>query len=384
MRPSRSRRRAPNLLRFRADRPFCALQFAPAASFAGDAAPAADVPTPAPAHPPKVDDKKAVPAGKSELLKRLAAAPKPAAVAAAGAVRLVRFEASAFPYDGEIPDQGKPFLDVTSGERHGHTSPRGGVLWADRTYTDKRTLLFVPKTFDPAKPAVIIVYFHGNLATLERDVRLRQRVPQQVAESGLNAVLVAPQLAINALDSSAGHFWEKGFFARFLDEAAVHLSEMSGVGTDTFRTLPVVIVAYSGGYLPAIYSAERGGASERLRGVVLLDALFGEADRYGDWIGGNRAKTFFFSAYSRASGEPNARLRSIFDVNGANYVKGLPAKLNAGTIGFLPTGEGVNHNDFATHAWTGYPLKAVLARIAEFHTAPEAAAPPLAFKTAPR
>ena len=43
---------------------------------------------------------------------------------------------------------------------------------------------------------MIVVFFHGNGATLERDVRDRQLVPQQISDSGVNAVLLAPQLAV--------------------------------------------------------------------------------------------------------------------------------------------------------------------------------------------
>ena len=70
----------------------------------------------------------------------------------------------------------------------------------------------------------MVVFFHGNEATLERDVRNRQAVPRQITESGLNAVLVAPQFAVNALDSSAGRFWEPGVFAQFLREAGERLT----------------------------------------------------------------------------------------------------------------------------------------------------------------
>ena len=51
-----------------------------------------------------------------------------------------------------------------------------------------------PRHFDARKPGVIVVFFHGNGATLERDVRDRQLVPQQISDSGVNAVLLAPQI----------------------------------------------------------------------------------------------------------------------------------------------------------------------------------------------
>ena len=81
--------------------------------------------------------------------------------------------------------------------------------------------MHVPETFDASKPGVIVVFFHGNGATLERDVRDRQLVPQQISDSGVNAVLLAPQLAVDAADSSAGKFWQPGGFKRFVDESAI-------------------------------------------------------------------------------------------------------------------------------------------------------------------
>ena len=121
---------------------------------------------------------------------------------------LVAFDNSPFPYSGQPPGQDKPFYDVEKDGRRGHTSPRGGIYWEDTTYSDRRVLLHIPRGFNAALPAVMIVYLHGNLANLAGVVHRIQQVPRQVAESGLNAVLVAPQLAVNALDSSAGRFYD--------------------------------------------------------------------------------------------------------------------------------------------------------------------------------
>src|SRR6185312_9416381 len=48
----------------------------------------------------------------------------------------------------------------------------------------------------------------------------------QLGHSGLNAVLVAPQLAVDAPDSSAGRFWSPGGFAAFLSEAQTKLGDL--------------------------------------------------------------------------------------------------------------------------------------------------------------
>lgn len=278
--------------------------------------------------------------------------------------RLVRFEITPFPYRGEIPGQNKPFLDVVVGDRRGHTSPRGSVYWEDVTYSDKRVLLHIPRGFDPARPALIVVFLHGNLARLDRDVRGRQQVARQVSESGLNAVLVAPQFAFDALDSSAGRFWEPGLFGRFLQEAAERLAQLAGdAGTrDVFGNARVVIAAYSGGYNPAAFALQVGGANGRIHGVILLDALYGETERFADWLA-RRRPAFFFSAASRSTQGENAALQRMLAERNVSYGSELPASLAAGSVSFLSVGPEVVHNDFMTRAWVAHPLKAVLRRI---------------------
>ncbi len=52
---------------------------------------------------------------------------------------------------------------------------RGHVYWENETYTDPRVLLHIPKGFDIRKPAVMVVFFHGHGAKIDRDVRDRQQ-----------------------------------------------------------------------------------------------------------------------------------------------------------------------------------------------------------------
>jgi hypothetical protein len=241
-------------------------------------------------------------------------------------------------------------------------------------------LLAFPRAFDPGKPVLLVVYFHGNQAKLERDVYLRQQVPRQVVQSGRNTVLIAPQFAVDALDSSAGRFWEPGMFRAFLDEAAVRLAELWGdrKTQNIFANAPVVLVAYSGGYMPAAYSLMYGDADDRVQGVVLLDALFGETDKFMGWIA-RKPDSFFVSAYASATeGENQSMQRMLRDAN-ARYDTKLPRTIAPGTIAFLSTPprpvsakadqkerakEAVDqHNDFVTKAWVDDPLRLILARV---------------------
>jgi hypothetical protein len=311
-------------------------------------------------------------AGTLVLLQGAALAPLGAEPLPHAKTALVEFENSAFPYSGEIPEKGLQFLDVVDGDRLGHTSPRGGIYWGE-TYSDRRVLLSIPKGFDPKKPVLIVLYFHGNLAKLARDVRDRQQVPRQVAESGLNAVLVAPQLAVDALDSSAGRFWEPGFFARFLDEAAARLAKLYGVESTraVFAYASVVMVAYSGGYLPAVWSVHAGGAKERVRGMILLDALFAESDKVAAWLTA-RPPAFFVSAYTKSAREENNALQKMLLDQKVKFQQSLPPRLTEGSIAFVSNGDEVVHNDFVTKAWISDPVKTLLARVPGFSRAAQA------------
>ena len=219
--------------------------------------------------------------------------------------------------------------------------------------------------YDPQRASLLVLFLHGQGATLERDVIARQGVPRQLAESGQNVALVAPQLAVDAADSSAGNFWRPGHFAAYIDEAAERLMRLYGdrrVGSH-FNQAPVVIVAYSGGYLSAAYALERGGADHRIKGVILMDALYGDEDKFASWVAARRRQAFLLSAYTESTKDENATLENLLDKRRVPYTKGLPSELNPGTIAFAQCGNLDMHGDFVTRAWRPDPLKHALAMI---------------------
>ena len=286
---------------------------------------------------------------------------------AAAKTALVPFENSPFPYRGEVPEKNRPFIDTVLDERRGHASPRGGVYWEDLTYSDRRTLLYIPKGFDPRRPAVIVVFFHGNEAKLVRDVRNRQQVPRQIAQSGLNAVLVAPQFAVDALDSSAGRFWERGVFAKYLTESSERLAKLYGNErvSAVFERAPVVVVAYSGGYHPLAFILKSGSVDQRMRGVILLDAPFGDQDKFADWLA-RRPQAFFLSVFGKAARDDNAELQKLLTDRGLGFQTEIPASLAPNSVTFIDAPDDIKHVDFVTDGWGLDPLKTLLRRINGF------------------
>ena len=99
-----------------------------------------------------------------------------------------------------------------------------------------------------------------------------------------------------------------------------------------------------------------------MRGVVLLDALYGERDKFVNWAEGPGRNAFFLSAYSTSSREGNDAVRAALDAAGVRTVSGLPQELSPGVVAFVDAGS-VDHNDFVTSAWGGAPLRDIFSRI---------------------
>jgi hypothetical protein len=279
---------------------------------------------------------------------------------------IIPFESAPFPYSGNVASSDQPFLNVEDKGRLGHRTFFGHTYWQDETYSDDRVLLHIPKGFDIRRPSVMIVYFHGHGATLRRDVLYRQRLPAQITASGVNAVLVAPQFASDASDSSAGKFWQPGAFAKFVGEAAQKLAKLHGDqrSVRTFASMPIIMVAYSGGYLPAAWCASKGGLMKRVRGVVLLDALYGELGKFASWISNDRS-AFFVSTYLGSTEGKNAEMERVLADNQIDYATWLEPRLVPGTVNIFPGGQNLTHRDLVTHAWVDYPVADLLRRISD-------------------
>ena len=126
-----------------------------------------------------------------------------------------------------------------------------------------------------------------------------------------------------------------------------------------------MIVAYSGGYVPTAFALAVGGAGNRVKGVVLLDAAFGQTDTFVDWVVHNRRHAFFFSAYTESSAAGNAAIKAGLANKDVDYAERLPRTLVPGSVSFLSV-DGADHEDFVTLAWVNQPLSWLLARIPGF------------------
>ena len=267
--------------------------------------------------------------------------------------KLVEFENAPFPFDSGA-------------------APRGRLRGDLSRYSDPRVLLHIPKGFNVKKPGAIVIFYHGHRANLTRDVLDRQRVADQISLSHANAVLVAPQFAVNASDSNVGNFWNPDLFKWFLQDVSSELSFLHGDGVagiglrDDYEKLDIIAVGYSGGYAPVAWSIYHARSMPRLRGVVLLDSLYGEMDKFEQWILGDRKRRFFVSGYLGSTRNRNLQLQRFLSDKRIPYNMALEDRILPGSITFIPGTHGERHNDYVTRAWVPNPLSDVLDRLAEY------------------
>lgn len=269
------------------------------------------------------------------------------------------FRHSPFPL---IDSQAKTFFDVHEEYRRGRNSPRGGLLWEATTYSDNRVLLAMPTDFNGRRHPTLIVYLHGNQAILDRDVWERQQVPAQITSADINAFLVAPQFAVDALDSSPGNFAEKNYFTKFVKETATQASAWQNDEHLEYQLkhAPIIIVAYSGGYFAAAHILEKGGVSNRVKGVILLDALYGQEAVFAKWLRFNHRKSFFLSAYTEPARASNELLQNMLRDKRIKFEMDMPELLPKNSITFMQLDETTVHKDLLTQAWSNEPLADLL------------------------
>src|SRR5690606_30767193 len=83
----------------------------------------------------------------------------------------------------------------------------------------------------------------------------------------------------------------------------------------------------------------------RLRGVVLLDALYGELDTFAHWITSKKS-AFFVSSYTRSTAARNLKLQKFLAERHIPFTTRLEPRLEPGSIAFLPAPEDADHRDF--------------------------------------
>jgi hypothetical protein len=160
--------------------------------------------------------------------------------------------------------------------------------FAGMGYADDTVIVFVPAhyRYRAEEGVASLVHFHGHNTSAERAMAAHE-LREQLADSKQNAVLVVPQLALFAADSSCGRLEAPGGLSRMLAEALAAAAREGRVtlGDTCFPADAalgtVCLSAHSGGYHAAACSLRGGGLD--VRETYLFDALYAETETFRDW-----------------------------------------------------------------------------------------------------
>jgi hypothetical protein len=256
---------------------------------------------------------RSTPRSKHQPTQKAASRPKPGAAGTYRGTFVASLANAPFPHSGKDADPHFfDFNDPQTGDRFRTTRTLERLSEKDH-YRDSSVLFYVPTRFNPNKPFHYVVFFHGNRSDVQQSVKDYQ-LDAQVESSGANVLLLLPQLVKNASDSSPGKFSRKNVFRAFMQEAAQVLSQK--VGKKYRRSLeqaPIILAAFSGGYKPLACTLDRGGADSRIKGVLLLDALYEDLYIFGKWLLGHAGGRVFVNIYGEGSAcEEKTRILAQF------------------------------------------------------------------------
>lgn len=157
-------------------------------------------------------------------------------------------------------------------------------------YRDPTVIVFVPHHHRAARDGSVslVVHFHGHNTTAERAM-LAHQLREQLDDSKQNAVLVVPEIATFAPDSSCGKLEAKGGFARMIADVLATLDAPQVRAACGRAAVPadatagrICVSAHSGGYHAAACAARLGGVA--VQEIWLFDALYADVDVFREWV----------------------------------------------------------------------------------------------------
>ena len=189
------------------------------------------------------------------------------------------------------PAQARPRLKMQARDELGTTLVLGlpQAPFAGVGHGDDTVIVFVPERyrFHAEEGISAVVHFHGHNSSAERAIAAHA-LREQLVDSRQNAVLVVPQLALFAADSSCGRLASANGLARLLRGSLATAAQFgrATLGDSRFperaRLGRVCLSAHSGGYHAAVCSLRLGGVE--VSETFLFDALYAESEVFREWV----------------------------------------------------------------------------------------------------
>ena len=147
-------------------------------------------------------------------------------------------------------------------------------------YMDSSVLIAVPKNFDAGKKVDMIFWFHGWSNNID-SASVRFHLLDQFAASLSNSIFVLAETTKNAPDSYGGKLEYDNTFKELVADIEEKLKKEKIIPGKT-ETGNIILAGHSGAYRVMAYILQKGNVP--VQEVILFDALYGQTDKYLDWI----------------------------------------------------------------------------------------------------
>jgi hypothetical protein len=155
----------------------------------------------------------------------------------------------------------------------------------------------VPTGYDARGPVHLVLFFHGSdqcalqLASAD-DVVCKPGEGKLIGgaldarhdDAGTQSIFAVPQFILWG-GGSPGRMAERGYFQSFVSEL---LGETFAPGLGGPRALDdladVTLIGHSAGQMPVRAILDRGDLADKVRNVVLIDALYDDPETYARWL----------------------------------------------------------------------------------------------------
>ncbi|MEO5803937.1 MAG: hypothetical protein ABIR24_10430 [Verrucomicrobiota bacterium] len=226
-----------------------------------------------------------------------------------------RTDASSKNFDELILTQfvSAPFPHSARAEGHNYKT---NFFPSEKHYRDNTVAIFIPKNFQPSAKIDFVVHCHGWRNTVTNVLR-QYELPQQLVESGKNAILIVPQGPRNAPDSFGGKLEDENGFRNFMDEVLATLRQQKPFRKSEIGT--IILSGHSGGYQVISSILEKGGLTKNVKEVWLFDGLYARTDKFQNWFENSGGR--FIDIYTANGGTKTETENLMHDVKkkGANY-----------------------------------------------------------------
>jgi hypothetical protein len=159
-------------------------------------------------------------------------------------------------------------------------------------------VVHVPENFDAQPPLHLVLFFHGSdqcvaQITMVGDITCKPGKPPDVGagfawrldEAGTMSLFAAPQFVLWG-GGAAGRLGEAGYFRGFVEEL-VSRTFVPGLGAakSLDDVADITVIGHSAGHVPLVALLERRDLDDKVRNVVLIDALYdGIVEPYASWL----------------------------------------------------------------------------------------------------